>query len=199
MLDEVTNLQNAGARVTMLGDVNDPIYAYFNPSIAYDGKGKLRINIRACNFAVKPHGDWYIRGKVRHAQTKNMYGYLNPDTLEITGLKEVKHDDKTPEEIASISGLEDARLFWREDGMHFSGVRVDTRIEYRTPGRMAELVLDEKTGTLKYLRTMYSPSLIRTEKNWMPTDKPADFEYSYSPTQVYKNNAVQGEVYEGIS
>lgn len=199
MLDEVLNLAAVGARVTVLGDVNDPIYAYFNPSIAYDGNGKLRINIRACNFAVKPHGIWYLRGGAGHAHTKNLYGHIDPDTLEITDLKEVQYSENTPRDIADISGLEDARLFWRKDGMHFSGVKVDTRTAYRYPAQQAEFVYDEKTNTLKYLGTMLAKSPARSEKNWLPADKPTTaFDYVYSPTEVYVKRAVEGEQYDGF-
>ena len=197
MLDEILNIQDRGARVTIMGDINEPVFAYFNPSIAYDGKGKLRINIRACNFAVMRHGMYYYRDNKGYSVTKNMYGYLDPVSLEITDLKEVKHCDKTPTEIVR-SGLEDARLFWRKDGMHFSGARVDTRPMYKTPAQQAEFVFDDKSGCLKYLRTMFSPSPARAEKNWMPTDKPGKFEYNYSPTQIYKGTRVEGERYDGF-
>lgn len=197
MLDELLNIQDRGARVTVLGDINDPIYAYFNPSIAYDGKGKLRINIRSCNFAVKRHGMYYYRDNKSYSITKNLYGYIDPDTLKITGLKEIKHSDDTPKEIVR-SGIEDVRLFWRDDGMHFAGVRVDTRPLYKTPAQQCEFVMDEATGIVKYLRTMLAESPARAEKNWLPTDKPGKFEYNYSPKQVYDGKRVVGERYDGF-
>lgn len=197
MLDEILNIQSMGARVTVLGDINDPIFAYFNPSIAFDGKGKLRINIRACNFAVKRHGMYYYRDNQGYAVTKNMYGYIDPDTLAITKLKEVKHSNDTPQEIVR-SGIEDVRLFWRDDGMHFSGVRVDTRPLYKYPAQQCEFVMDDKTGILQYKRTMFSPSPARAEKNWLPTDKPASFEYNYSPTETYTGTRVSGDRYAGF-
>jgi hypothetical protein len=196
---DILNLQQAGARVTMMGDFNDPVYAYFNPCIAYDGDGKIRINIRACTFAVLPRGPYYFRDGVPYSKTKNLYGYLDPETLAVTGLQEVQYSPDTPQEIWRIGGLEDARLFWREDGMHFIGVQVDTRPAYRTPPQQAEFVYDELTNTLQYYRTMFGESPIRGEKNWMPPDVPGTFDFSYSPTEVIANNGkVFGSRYAGF-
>lgn len=198
MLDGVFNLQDM-ARVTMMGDVNDPIYAYFNPSIAYDGKGKLRINIRACTFRVEPNGNYDYRDGSDHSKTKNLYGYLDPKTFAITKLQEVKYCENTPREIIQVSGLEDARLFWRDDGMHFIGAQVDTRREYRYPPQQAEFVYDEATNTLNYLRTMFGESPARGEKNWLPPDVPSkEFEFNYSPTQVIKDAKLVGVRYGGF-
>lgn len=198
MLDGVFNLQEM-ARVTIMGDVNDPIYAYMNPSIAYDGKGKLRINIRACTFGVKPLGKWYFRDGANYAKTKNMYGYLDPKTLAVTKLKELTYSADTPKEVSLYSGLEDARIFWRDDGMHFSGVRTDTRPAFRYPPQQAEFVLDEAKGELKYIHTMLGPSPARGEKNWLPPNVPTDaFDYNYSPTEVYKDKKIIGVRYQGF-
>jgi hypothetical protein len=198
MLAGVSNFQDMG-RVTMMGDLNDPIYAYFNPSIAYDGKGKLRINIRACTFRVEPKGNYDYRDGSNYSKTKNLYGYLDPKTLAVTKLKEVTYSADTPAEIRTIAGLEDARLFWREDGMHFIGAQVDTRREYRYPPQQAEFLYDEATNELKYLRTMFGESPARGEKNWLPPDVPSDlFEFNYSPTQVIKNGKLEGVRYGGF-
>ncbi len=198
MLDGVFNLQDM-ARITVMGDINDPVYAYFNPSIAYDGRGKLRINIRACTFRVEPNGNYDYRDGSNYSKTKNLYGYLDPKTLAVTKLKEVSYCKNTPAEIAKISGLEDARLYWRDDGMHFIGAQVDTRREYRYPAQQAEFVYDEPTNELKYIRTMLGESPARAEKNWLAPDQPSDlFEYNYSPTQIIKAGKLVGVRYAGF-
>lgn len=199
MLDGVFNLTDM-ARVTVMGDINDPVYAYFNPSIAYDGKGKLRINIRACTFRVEPNGNYDYRDGTDHSKTKNLYGYLDPKTLNITKLKEVTYSSDTPKEITVISGLEDARLFWRDDGMHFIGAQTDTRPYYRYPPQQAEFVYNEATNELKYLRTMLGESPARGEKNWLPPDVESEqFEFNYSPTQIIdKDRKLVGVRYNGF-
>lgn len=198
MLDGVSNLQDL-ARVTVMGDINDPIYAYFNPSIAYDGKGKLRIVIRACTFRPIPGGTYDYRDGSNYSKTKLMYGYIDPITYEVTDLKELGYCKDTPSEIVR-SGLEDARLYWRKDGMHFIGVHVDTRPEHRYPPQQAEFIYNETTDQLKYIRTMFGESPARGEKNWLPTDKPSKlFEYNYSPTQVIKEGVkLEGVRYAGF-
>lgn len=198
MLDGVLNLQDM-ARVTVMGDINEPVYAYFNPSIAYDGKGRLRIVIRACTFRPIPGGTYDYRDGSNYSKTKNMYGYLDPVTLEVTELTELAYDSDTPPEIVR-SGLEDARLYWRKDGMHFIGVHVDTRPEHRYPPLQAEFIYDEKAKELRYIRTMFGESPARGEKNWLPPDVPSDkFEYNYSPTQVIKDGVeLEGVRYAGF-
>lgn len=186
----VINLQDHGARLVVLADINDPQYPYYNPSIAYDGKGKIRVSIRSCNFTVKPDGVWHLADGSDHAISKMLYGYLDPKHLTISKLKELKYGDGAPFETKTVTGLEDARIFWRQDGMHFSGVEIDTRRFFMRPARQAEYVLDEATDTLQYIRTMNSPNPARPEKNWQPTDMPGKFDYSYSPTEVYKDDAV---------
>lgn len=185
------NIQDYGARVVVMADINDDQYPYYNPSIAFDGKGKLRIAIRSCNFTVKPDGYWHLADGSDHAITKVLYGYLDPETYTISDLKELKYSDGAPFETKQITGLEDARIYWRKDGMHFSGVEIDTRRFFIRPARQAEYVLDEATDTLQYIRTMASPNPTRPEKNWQPADKPGLFDYSYSPTEVYKDDRVQ--------
>lgn len=196
MLSSILNLQTIGARVTMMGDINDPVYTYINPSIAFDGKGKLRIVIRSCNFAVEPEGKFYYR-EGTYSKSKVLYGYIDPITLEVSGLQELKYCKDTPFHIVN-SGLEDARLYWREDGMHFIGAEVDRRPQHNYPAQQAEFVYDEQAKELKYLRTMFGESPARAEKNWMPPDVPSKlFEYNYSPTQVIQQGKLSGVRYDG--
>lgn len=194
--EHVINLQQEGTKIIILPNV-DPMWPYYNPAMAYDGDGNLRINIRSCNFTVGDEMAWHLTHGDR-AITKNLYGYLDPETYDITDLKEIKYSKDSPEEL-HVTGLEDARIFWRKDGMHFSGTQVDTRKGFMKPAHIAEGVYNEKTGVLKYLRTLEKPDPNRVEKNWMSTDKPNNhFDFSYSPTQTWKDGKTIGDEYRGM-
>lgn len=188
----IENLEKMGAEITVLPH-NDKEFPYYNPSIAWH-KGKLHINIRSCNYT-------HINGRVTlgrhaHAMTKNMYGTIDPDTLKIDSLTELKYDKNTPEVIRKISGLEDARLFVRDDKLHFLGVEVNTSERNTTRASMALFRLNG--DTLEYIETLAKPKADRHEKNWGVPDEPSElFDYSYSPTEVWKDGKVIGDRYTG--
>lgn len=189
------NIRDIGATVTVLQD-NDQAWPYYNPSIAWDESGALRIAIRACNFTVRPEGGWYLT-QGDHAKTKVMYGYLDPNTLTITGLAEVLPSKDSPEAIHKC-GLEDGRLFLRGKTMHIIGVQVDTTQKHIIPASQAEFSIGKYGDNMEYIRTLKKPDENRVEKNWMPTDKetPA-FDFQYSPTQTWKDGIVTGPDYDG--
>lgn len=188
----IYNLEKLGAEITVL-PYNDPEFPYYNPSIAWHN-GKLKIVIRSCNYT---HVNGRVTlGRYEHAMTKNLYGTLDPKTMKIDKLTELKYSKDTPEVITGISGLEDARLFVRGKDMHFIGVEVDTADRQNTRAAMAEFVL--RGDTLEYIRTLAKPDPTRHEKNWSPTDVPSDlFDFTYSPTQQWKNGKVVGDKYTG--
>lgn len=188
---DMNSILDFGARVTIL-EYNDPNFPYYNPSIAWDND-KLKISIRSCNFTVQPDGTWTLADGGTHARTKIMYGDIDPDSLKISNLKELKYADDSPEQILT-SGLEDARIFKRKDGMHFMGVRVHTPNVAEYKPTIAEFLL--KGDTLHHIRTLEKPDPDRAEKNWLPTDVESDF-FVYSIKEIWKDGQVIGDKYTG--
>lgn len=193
---ESLDLQSIGAELRIYGEIDDPGMRYFNPSIAWHDK-ELYISIRSCNFAVEKNGKWYLRDGSAYSKTDVIYGLLDPDTLEIgeTGKLELSKD--TPL-ITKLAGLEDVRLFSRKDGMHCIGFESDriTRSLHNASATLAEYLI--KGNELKYLRTLEKTSDKIVEKNWSPTDVPTKaFDFTYSPTQVWKDGEVIGTPYTG--
>lgn len=193
------DLQALGAELKIYGEIDDESMRYFNPSIAWHD-GKVKIAIRSCNFAVEKHGKWYLRDGSAYSKTDVIYGDLDPDTLEVSYLDKLLLSKDTPL-VTKIAGLEDVRLFSRKDGMHAIGFESDrvTRTLHNSSASMAEYLIKPKSRELQYLRTLPKPEKEGVEKNWSPTDVPAkEFEFTYSPDQVYQKGEVIGRKYNGI-
>jgi len=92
-------------------------------------------------------------------------GILKEKTLSIEGLKLIKGEK---EYDGFQWGIEDVRLFWREDGLH--GVGVIIPLEGRSLKlRQAEILIDYEAGTFKLLKDLGRP-FGHAEKNWSPTE-----------------------------
>lgn len=190
------DLQELGAELRIYGEIDDPAMRYFNPSIAWHGD-KLKIAVRSCNFAVKRHGSWYFRDGSAYSKTDVLYGDLNPATLAVSNLKPLKLSKDSPTRVL-VSGLEDIRLFSRKDGMHAIGFESDrlTKSLHNSSASLAEYLI--KGDELKYIRTWEKPEKEVVEKNWSPPDIPTkEFDFTYSPTQVWKDGKVIGSKYIG--
>lgn len=186
------DIQSIGADLITYGEIDDDAMRYFNPSIAWH-QGKLKIAIRSCNFAVERRGKWHFRDGNSYSKTDVLYGDLHPKTLEVSNLNKLKLSSDSPTRIL-VSGLEDARLFSRADGMHVIGFESDrlTRSLHNASTAMAEYVI--KGETLQYIKTHKKPHKhVVVEKNWSPSDVPSkEFDFVYSDTQVIKDDQLIG-------
>lgn len=193
----ILDLQSLGAELRIYGEIDEPLMRHFNPSIAWH-QGKLKIAIRSCNFAVDRHGKWYLRDGSAYSKTDVLYGNLNPETLEVSNLKKLNLSDDSPVRT-KVSGLEDIRLFSRQDGLYALGFESDrlTRSLHNESTSLAEYII--KDNELKYIRTLKKPDRKLVEKNWCPPDEPSNnFDFTYSPTQIYKEGKLIGRPYKGV-
>ena len=161
---------------------------HYNPGLARDPNGQTFISIRSCITNYKEFNG------VPHP-----LGYEN--FLHVGILKQDEHGDYIDgiKEIVAEAeyegfqwGIEDIRLFWREDGLH--GIGVIIPLEGRNLKlRQAEILIDYEAGTFKLLKDLGRP-FGHAEKNWSPTEHPnPNFDYVYSPTQIVKDGQVFGE------
>lgn len=162
-------------------DIKDvPGEIHYNPGLARDNKGTTYISIRSC---ITQHLEPKIHKGTKHPMHYINYlnvGILNEDTLEVTKLKEIV---AVAEYDGHQWGLEDVRLFWRDDGLHGIGVALHAdNGSYSVT--QAEVLIDHKAGTYKLLRDYGNPKGV-SEKNWSPPESPARFfDFAYSTTQV---------------
>lgn len=180
------HLHNIGVPVTIvpvdakIGDV------HYNPGFARDPEGRLFIAIRSCITNYKEYNG--IPHPLGYENFLHV-GILQEKTLKIEGLKLVTGE----EEYEGFQwGIEDVRLFWRDDGLH--GIGVIIPLEGRNLKlRQAEILIDYEAGTFKLLKDHGRP-LGHAEKNWSPTETAnPNFDFVYSPTQIVKDGEVIGE------
>jgi hypothetical protein len=159
---------------------------HYNPGLARDPDGRLFVSIRSCitNYKEK-FGITHPLGYENFLHV----GILKEKTLELEGLKEVKPEKEYP---GLQWGIEDIRLFWREDGLHGIGVILPVE-NGQLKLRQGEILIDYEAGTYKLIKDHGRP-FGHAEKNWMPSESPnPHFDFVYSPTQIVKDGKVIGE------
>lgn len=179
----------------ILADIDEPVIIAavdtgkevdYNPGLARDPEGNTWISIRSC--ITKPDRP-NTYNHPNHYQNYLFVGLLDEATLKIKQLKEIKPE----KEYKGFQwGVEDIRLFWREDGLHGIGVSIPI-IEGVYSIRQVEILINHKSGTYRLLKDHGRP-LGHIEKNWSPTEHPnPNFDFAYSPTQYVKDGEVFGE------
>lgn len=164
---------------------------HYNPGMARDDKGNLWISVRSCTFPDKPKVEGGLEHPMHYQNHLNV-GLLDEKTLKVTNVKEV-----LPEEPYNGFqwGIEDVRLFWREDGLHGIGVILPV-IEGQYKTCQAEILIDHKKGTYKLIKN-YGQPFNNPEKNWMPPENPARlFDFIYSPTQIVLDGDIIGDTHQ---
>lgn len=158
----------------------------YNPGLARDDKGTLWIVLRSCVYNPERWDGWE---HPMHWQNHVNMGKLDEKTLKITDIKEVK---PAKDYEGFQWGLEDARLFWRKDGMHAIGVILPIRNgDYRCS--QAEVLINYEKGTYKLIKDYGQPKG-RMEKNWSPAETATDaFDFAYSASEIYKDGEIIGE------
>jgi hypothetical protein len=172
---------------TKILDLNTEVgVVHYNPGLARDPDGKVFISIRSCVTNLELFENME---HPNHYRNFLHVGILNEKSLEIEGLKLVEPEK---EYDGFQWGIEDVRLFWREDGLHGIGVIIPIEQEqYKL--RQAEILINYEKGTYKYIKDHGRP-FGHAEKNWSPTEQPNDnFDFIYSPSQIVKDDKVIGE------
>jgi hypothetical protein len=154
------------------------------------------MSIRSSTWTLGPQGggQLVIGGKLH---TDVLIGEVNEKTLSVSNITKLKYAGKVHPYIENI-GLEDARLFVRDDKLYAIGVCMD---KYQRYGANVHIALGEIRGNeLFFTELVKKPYPERTEKNWTVPDVATDaFDFIYSPTQVLKDGKLLGDTeYHGI-
>lgn len=155
----------------------------FNPSVHYDrATGIWRCVFRCANYSL-PDGVPQLSPDARRgrAATRNAIAVLDPATLEIAGLREVRELDDLPRSNACTSlGFEDMRLFSTErDGLMAVATCLERNVERPSCPEMVLCWIDDAGDVVRVapLRGSWSH---RPQKNWSPFDGTATPRLLYS-------------------
>ena len=166
-------------------DPDEPGWSAFNPSIAVSPVHGLGMLIRSSNYVINDRTGVIQLLFGQYIMTRIWYAELNDD-LSISFLHEIAFDHG---DLPIRRGVEDPRLFWRDDGWHFTAVM----LEKHTPhSRLCEYRLDTETLTATFLGKLETETPKNPEKNWGPPDVATkEFDYIYSTTHTYRDGKIQ--------
>jgi len=161
---------------------DNKIWSAFNPSIGrHPKKGNYVVMIRSSNYAYTNRGVYQV---LAGPYIKNRIFFADLDkTFSLKNLREINTSDLN---IRLDRGLEDGKLFFRDDAWHFTCVMYE---DDHTPlARIAVAKLDSKNTKIVSIEKSpgFDPSI--REKNWMTTYKKNEyFDFVYGPNSIVKD------------
>lgn len=154
----------------------------FNPSIGFSPEKGYAVTVRSSNYRISEYG---IPDIVLPAIKNELwFSELDPD-LNPVNLRQLEVSGP----IDLSQGVEDARLFWKNDSWYVLGVIQRVSSSNRKT-RLALFELDVEKNTAVHVKTYESWETSRSEKNWMPVayGDNANFDYVYSSAGVVKGD-----------
>ena len=171
-------------------------------------KGIHYVNTRWVNYWLHPNGSYWIRDSERHIRTRNTCSFLTDvnqapheftplniyNGMPLEGACPISNLDRYKEMTAeglpcyggSIYGLEDIRLYSREDG-HIGFIATTINHSAVLRNRMVRGVYDVEGGLLRDCRVIVPPDAGSwCEKNWIPLalDGSVKWIYRWQPYEI---------------
>ena len=167
-----------------LVDEEDKKWSAFNPSIGYSPKHGYAMTIRSSNYVLNTMSGLLDITHGGTVKNRLWFAELDQTDLSIKAIKEVQFStDAYPQK----RGVEDAKLFWKDDSWYFSAVMLER--EHTVVGRICLYKYDQETNTASLVHRWAGPDVFRIEKNWMfPYGGNDNFDCVYNPTSVIKND-----------
>lgn len=170
---------------------DDKSWSMFNPSIGSSPQG-YAITFRSSNYVIMPDsGELYVEtgGPIKN---KVFFTETN-ENMELLDLREISFKDSG---LKVERGVEDAKLFWRDNRWHFTGVIMERNIP---TARMGLFTLDPKTSTAKLIKIYKGLNHKKPEKNWMaPTEPSKYFDFIHGSTSIVKGDQVTHSLSDNI-
>jgi hypothetical protein len=166
-------------------DPEDTFWSATNPSIAYSPKKGYAVTIRSSNYYIAnngtytvTHGDKLIKNRVWFAELDKEFN-----------LKNIRQIDFSKLNIKLDRGMEDPKLFWKDNAWHFTCVMMEKEI--CEVARMAVCKLDAKAEKVIHMEQFPGIEVKRPEKNWMlPPNKNPYFDFIYGPNATIKDGVL---------
>lgn len=162
----------------------DPLWRTLNPSIALSPSGELALALRTSNYYLDPStGEYFVFGG--GPITSRAYVARLTDDLELTETTPVDWDPAGPD---IRRGVEDCRLFWRDNQWRLLGVLVE---DHSPVARQVEYSVELESGNADWIATHEPPAGVdekRPQKNWMCAyERTDEFDFVYGPTEVVRH------------
>lgn len=164
----------------------DKYWTACNPSVGYSPKLGYAMTIRSSNYLINEvSGNLDVQGDYFDIKSRVWFCELTKD-LKGKNMREVKFYEGDP---PIKRGIEDAKLFWRDDSWYFTGVMKE---EEHTPVvRMVLYRFDHVTNIAYLVKKYEGPDVTKPEKNWMlPYESNPNFDFIYGPTAIIKDNYI---------
>lgn len=158
-------------------------WSLFNPSIGQGANG-YAMTFRSSNYVILPEsGELHV---VTGGPIKNQVWFAETnEKLELINLRVITCDNS---DIAFERGVEDAKLFWRDNTWMFTGVVLERDIPI---ARVGLFRLDAKQSRASLVKLYDGTNATKPEKNWMaPYEKNKHFDYIYGANAIVKGDQV---------
>jgi hypothetical protein len=141
--------------------------------------------LRSGNYVITPLGKYeVVTGDI--IRSKIYISELDPETYKLTDLRMLDVENLSKEGPLR-RGLEDPKLFYRDDAWHFTCVTMEKG--HTEKARMAICRLSDDLKSIVSFEKFDGIDAHRPEKNWMVSPEPNEyFDWIYGPTSTIKDN-----------
>lgn len=164
-------------------DKADKNWSAFNPSIAKNPNGEIVMAVRSSNYLLGPIQKYStlttgvdIMNRVYWAELDDELQVLNMYELDVVG------------ELSFIRGVEDFRVFWRDDAWYMTGIILEKEHTKFARVGLFKVDLDKKQAVFieKYDSEEFGK---KPEKNWgmVANEAVKEFDFIYGPNVIYKD------------
>ena len=164
-------------------DRSDKNWSAFNPSIAKNPDGEIAMLVRSSNYLLGPIQKYStlttgldIMNRVFFAEMDSELNVTDMYELEVTG------------ELTFIRGVEDGRLFWRDDSWYMTGIILEK--EHTKYARVGLFKIDLDKKQAHFIKKYESKEFgKKPEKNWgmVANEEVKEFDFIYGPNVIYKS------------
>jgi hypothetical protein len=166
-----------------LAEADSKLWSAFNPSIAYSPKYGYAMTIRSSNYIIDLETGYLQVTAGAEVASKLWFCELDKD-FSLLNFRQVKFESG---DLSLKRGVEDAKLFWRNDSWWFTAVMLERG---HTPfARMSLFKYDPKTNIATFIEKYDGPEFTKPEKNWMmPYEPNPNFDFIYGPASIIKDD-----------
>lgn len=168
-------------------DENNKSWSAFNPSIAKNPNGVLAMTVRSSNYLLGPTQRYNTLTTGVDIMNRVFFAELD-DQLQITDMYELD----VVGELKFIRGVEDARLFWRDDSWYMTGIILEK--EHTRFARVGLFKIDLDSRQAIFIKKYDSEEFSRKpEKNWgmVANEAVKEFDFIYGPNAIYKDGKIK--------